>query len=298
MLGNYVLDRLVVDLWVEMAFVQRFMDLVGVGLGMAAACELKHWTSSQLSAYLDNFSVRLSDGNTFYIGVRQNNEVRNAYFVKCRLEFNPAKVDTSIAFTYWYNQFIVHGKHVEFKRFDVAIDVDVERENAFLAKDRRQYRQIRNSDSDKTEYLGSRSNHGHVKLYNKQIEANLSSPRTRLEITLDYDNSGYDEFCRLFPKVSIVKTMQMEMESDKLNETDRVLVLACQEHPEYLEMLGRRKRESVSKILETRFDTIEPDRTKYERVKSEILKFGRIVIDITLEQRYQTYIKMLRGIEQ
>ena len=52
-----------------------------------------------------------------------------------------------------------------------------------------------------TEYLGVRSSHGQVKLYNKALERGLESDLTRLEITVDYERCSWGEFQRLFPVV-------------------------------------------------------------------------------------------------
>ena len=48
-----------------------------------------------------------------------------------------------------------------------------------------------------TEYLGVRSSHGQVKLYNKALERGLESDLTRLEITVDYERCSWGEFKRL-----------------------------------------------------------------------------------------------------
>lgn len=73
----------------------------------------------------------------------------------------------------------------EIKRFDLAVDIPVEREKARLMKDGRVYSERRHG-KDWTEYLGAQASHiGRVKLYNKQSEAGLTEPLTRLEITLD-----------------------------------------------------------------------------------------------------------------
>ena len=77
-----------------------------------------------------------------------------------------------------------------------------------------------------TEYLGVRSSHGQVKLYNKALERGLESDLTRLEITVEYERCSWGEFRRLFPVV-LDNGSQLP---DDLTGTDYVLCMACLEH--------------------------------------------------------------------
>lgn len=83
----------------------------------------------------------------------------------------------------------------------MAIDIPVARSRLRLVKDQRKYTLMKYSNENMTEYLGVRSSHGQVKLYNKALERGLESDLTRLEITVDYERCSWGEFKRLFPVV-------------------------------------------------------------------------------------------------
>ena len=104
-----------------------------------------------------------------------------------RLEFNPNKVSDNEVFKIIHKLLIKYCRkslnHIA--RFDLAIDIPVDRSRCFLVKDRRLYIE-RKHGVEYTQYLGSKSaSVGRVKLYNKTAEAKLDYPLTRLELTLD-----------------------------------------------------------------------------------------------------------------
>lgn len=71
------------------------------------------------------------------------------------------------------------------RRYDLAADIPVLRQDAFLVKDSRAYLERRHG-REFTQYLGAKSSTvGRVKLYDKAAEAGLNYPLTRLEMTLD-----------------------------------------------------------------------------------------------------------------
>ena len=74
-------------------------------------------------------------------------------------------------------------RSVAVKRWDLAVDVPYGRDCVQLIKDSRKYSQFYNSSVNFTEYLGRPSSEGYVKVYNKQLEAELEYPLTRIELT-------------------------------------------------------------------------------------------------------------------
>lgn len=97
----------------------------------------------------------------------------------------------------------LHGlaKCWEVQRFDFAVDVQILRSQVQVCKDRRAYSCFRKSVDDLTEYLGSRSSAGAVKIYNKTLESDLDFDCTRIELTLD--SKDYANMCKSFPEVYI-----------------------------------------------------------------------------------------------
>ena len=77
----------------------------------------------------------------------------------------------------------------------MAIDIPVARSRLRLVKDQRKYTLMKYSNENMTEYLGVRSSHGQVKLYNKALERGLESDLTRLEITVDYERCSCSRWC-------------------------------------------------------------------------------------------------------
>lgn len=88
---------------------------------------------------------------------------------------------------------------LEIRRWDLAVDVPYGRSEVQLLKDRRKYSQFYKSELDFTEYLGCQSAPGRVKIYNKQLEAQLNTPLTRIEVTLD--SREYEQAVLSWPQV-------------------------------------------------------------------------------------------------
>lgn len=97
------------------------------------------------------------------------------------LEYNPNKLHEQGAALIRYLQ--GHGVELEPVRYDLAIDYPVARDTVRMVKDGRNY-EAYISDA-LTEYLGVRNAPGHVKVYDKQREAGLDDPLTRVELTVD-----------------------------------------------------------------------------------------------------------------
>lgn len=140
------------------------------------------------------------------------------------LDFNPNKVANYTLF--WQDYAFLRDccKTFEIVRIDLAVDMPIKRECVLLEKDKRKYRLDMNSKIDKTEYLGSRSTVGFVKLYNKTIESNLDYDLTRLEITI---NPTVESYFKYLPGIfDISRNNQLDMSILSLNDTDRFIIKA------------------------------------------------------------------------
>ena len=105
------------------------------------------------------------------------------------------------------DQLFVSVESIRIKRWDLAVDVPYGRDCVQLIKDNRKYSQFYKSSQDFTEYLGSMSSPGRVKIYNKQLEAELDYPLTRIEVTLD--SLDYIDCCRCWPNVYTRKVIDL-----------------------------------------------------------------------------------------
>lgn len=270
---EYILDKLVVYLRVRSAAVDKIVRVWNSGSDDFCSVQ-KSWIGHSPAVCLQNYILQASTGDTFYMGVGIYGASPSALWENVKLEFNPAKVGGCKWFGALYDFLIASAKYVDFKRFDVAIDIPVARSRLKLVKDQRKYSLLEYSAENKTEYLGVRSAHGQVKLYNKALEQHLDMDLTRLEITVEYDNSSWIEFQRIFPECVYIAS---GVPPADLKDTELVLYLACNEHPEYIKMLGRKMRKKIEQLLATTAQKVKPDKGSYENILAQILYYGKDV---------------------
>ncbi|MCD7994824.1 MAG: hypothetical protein LUK37_24810 [Clostridia bacterium] len=155
---------------------------------------------------------------------------------------------------------------IKIKRWDLAVDVPYGRDCVQLIKDNRKYSQFYKSAQDFTEYLGSMSSPGRVKVYNKQLEAELNYPLTRIEVTLD--SLDYSDCLRCWPNVYTRKVID-------LAET-KVIVQLLAEQPVdkmdyYLrQMSAPTKRRYKALLLERPFKIDGP---VFNKLRNQLLRY-------------------------
>ena len=133
---TYTLDKLVVYLRVKSAAVDRIVYVWNSGSDALCSVQ-KFWIGHSPSVCLQNYTLQASTGDTFFMGVGVYGKAPSAYWETVKLEFNPAKVGRCPWFSALYNELIAAAKYVDFKRFDVAIDIPVARSRLRLVKDQR-----------------------------------------------------------------------------------------------------------------------------------------------------------------
>lgn len=268
---TYSIDKLVIDF--EFKFVdgiskcQLFLNSLSSMIDLS----FTNWTNTKFANYKHQFIFNCNDdnNNTFWLGVGFNGSNKYEEY-RARIEFNPNKVFNSYVFKVIYNLLVLYSSSIFIKRFDVAFDYPVLRENTYLLKDNRKYREERLSYNDRTQYLGKHNNHGFVKLYNKKIESSLSFPLTRLEITLDYDKSAYNEFLAVLPTVKYLDDMQFAFDGYSLNDTDRYILITIYDNLDNLKMLGRRKQKKIECILSEYTRNLEVDFDTYSKLLKDL----------------------------
>ena len=131
-------------------------------------------------------------------------------------------------------------------RFDLAIDIPIDRSKCFLVKDRRLYIE-RKHGIEFTQYLGAKSSSvGRVKLYNKTAEAKLDYPLTRLELTLN-PAVPYDEVN--FPSVYYLKPTPVTSVGIRITDTEKFLVNSILQGFGTLNDLGRKTRAKIELLM-------------------------------------------------
>lgn len=222
-----------------------------------------------VAAYRHNFKVECENGYTFWIGLCVNSEKNTNKFRTCTIEFNPCKVGCELLLINTYMKLRSLSKTPPIvKRFDLAIDIPVDRDRCYLIKDKRTYQEYRNSNTDLTQYLGHRSSGGFVKLYNKSKELGISEyGLTRFELTIDYEFSNYNMAKCYMPTVYVFDDWQLDID---IKDTDKVLLLACLGNMEYIDMLGRDKKKKIRDIIGSYALTLELNEYEYNNILSQI----------------------------
>lgn len=270
---KYILDKLVVLLRLPKTVCGELVRLWTID--DHTYCDLvKSWRGYHPALMQDNYTLQTEDGISFYLGFGAYGKDYTSNHMDAKLEFNPAKVGNSRWFKNLYQMLIQRARFVDFRRFDVAIDLPVARTQFRLLKDSRKYSLLDYGGEDRTEYLGVRSHHGNCKLYNKALEQKLSSDLTRLEITLEYENSSWAEFRRIFPRVLDLCNISPP---DGLKGTKKVLYIACCSDPTLLRELPFRAKKEIEQLMLTTARLIKPDKILYESILSEILMYGNSV---------------------
>ena len=219
---------------------------------------IKYHTSLQLFQFRNLLQItNLTDSTSFALGLGFNSAT-NQGKTTCFIEFNPNKTMSNYFVQPFLDFIKLHCHNIDVVRYDIAFDIPLPRELFALVKDRRKYKKIyslelNNKDmSDFTEYLGVRSNNGYVKLYNKQIESDLDSPLTRLEITLD--KLEYNNLIAEMPTLNIFT--YNERDYSLLNDTERVLLtllLNSDNTIQYLNSLGRYMKDKLQPFISDSF---------------------------------------------
>ena len=236
-------------------------------LDLRYAVKTAQWESYKIGRYRQNFTVSFQNGNSWWLGVALNSI--KTEWQRVRLEVNPNKCAQHASFleVLAYLNGNSRPQFTTIKRFDLAVDIPVEREKARLIKDGRVYSE-RQHGKNWTEYLGAQASHvGRVKLYNKQAEAGLTEPLTRLEITLD-PATPYEKI--KFPTVYYIETMQVSMEEQKVTDTERFIVGALLQGYGAVTDLGRKTREKITRLLEGYVKKVEITQKDYEKILKQV----------------------------
>lgn len=221
---------------------------------------IRSWDGHGAGSFRKQYIFALPDGKSFWLG--QGLIGNGVLLDRYRLEYNPNKLadDPNLLSI---REFLIRNSRSSLcrvTRFDLAIDIPVEREKCFLIKDRRMYIERRHG-KEFTQYLGSKSSTvGRVKLYNKQIEAGLDHPLTRLELTLDPAKS-FDEIS--FPQVYYLNCKECSV---KVSDTDRFILNALLQGYGALTDLGRKTRTKMQFLLNNSVCKVEIAHTSYSKV--------------------------------
>lgn len=240
------IDNIVLDLWISNQDAKDVIEATINSLTDNDAVEIVSWEGNKPGSFRSQYSFKLTDDRSFWLG--HGLISTGIYFDRYRLEFNPNKVANNKVFKTVHRLLIEHARGVatHIARFDLAIDIPVDRDKCFLVKDRRMYIERRHG-AEYTQYLGSKSaSVGRVKLYNKTVEAKLNYPLTRLELTLD-PGTPYEKIN--FPTVYYLKSTCDDIDNFKMNDTERFILNALLQGSGTVNELGRKIREKMEMLM-------------------------------------------------
>lgn len=246
--GSYTLsiDNIVLDLWISNQNAKEAIEATINSLIGNDCVEIVSWEGNKPGTFRSQYLFKLTDDRSFWLG---HGLITSSISVdRYRLEFNPNKVSDNEVFKIIHKLLIKHCRksvsHIA--RFDLAIDIPVDRSRCFLVKDRRLYIERRHG-VEYTQYLGSKSaSVGRVKLYNKTAEAKLDYPLTRLELTL---NPGMPYEDIKFPEVYYLKSTCADTNNFKLTDTERFILNALLQGYGTINDLGRKFRAKMEMLM-------------------------------------------------
>lgn len=245
-------------------------NLLEIELQMMSAgnkVEVASWKSTRPGTYRDQTLIRFDRDRAFWLGCGLNGH--GVLEDRCRLDFNPNKVAMEPNFK-TIREYLVRNSRgclTRIPRFDLAIDIPIQRDHCFLVKDHRMYIERRHGQ-EFSQYLGSKSSTvGRVKLYNKQIQAKLDHPLTRLELTLDPAKS-FEDIC--FPQVYCIQTNKVSDDDLRVTETERFILNALLQGYGSLDDLGRKFRKKIDLLMRDYVQQITISPNLYETVLRKV----------------------------
>lgn len=173
----YSLDKLRMSLKLSPHDYERVQTLLDTA---AITDDMYSGTSNKLAGYRDWYVYQFEE-TAINVGLGWNSPTGKVEAGKGYIEFNPNKVDEQAHKL--LNKLMGQNVRAKATRYDLAIDCPIPREEIRIIKDSRVYECVV-SDAI-TEYLGQRNKPGRVKVYDKQKEAGLDFPLTRIELTCD-----------------------------------------------------------------------------------------------------------------
>lgn len=267
--GNltFSIDNIVMDLYISSQSARNQLMALLDKLPVSHAVEMVHWSSFRPGTFREQFTIRFQDRTSFWIGAVLNG--RKPVWDRVRMDFNPNKVAEHEVFQLLLGYLVGNTRtmHRVVRRYDLAVDIPVLRQDAFLVKDSRAYIERRHGQ-EWTQYLGAKSSTvGRVKMYNKAVEAGLHYPLTRLEMTLD-PATPYEKVS--FPTAYYLDDYQLCFSGQKATDTERFIINALLEGCGTLDQLGRGTREKIKKLLNDYVKAVEISREEYQQVVRQV----------------------------
>lgn len=262
----YSIDMIRLDLKFTPDSISEFMKYLNEINLTLYDTELKYYNSVRQYTFRHLFNFQTKKCS--FVVALQFNSSDKAEMLKGYIEFNPNKCRNDYVFEELYRLLRSLVLYTQLKRYDLAIDIPVHISNCFLIKDKRKYQFYKNDTV--THYLGTRSHHGFVKLYEKDTIEKLNYDLTRLELTVEYG----EDIQKILP-VLYIRNFQMNLQlNNDLSQNDRVLcdLLVQSDNMTYfLGSLTYRKRVKLLPYLDCY--KFEYDKNGFECIRQQLKEY-------------------------
>lgn len=264
------IDNIILDASIARPELQDLLKNMILNIGSGNSTRVVSWESRKQGTFRNQTSFQIDADRSFWLG---NGLISGGTFTdRFRLDANPNKVGDNSNFEL-IRKFLIRNSRenlCKIPRFDLAIDIPVDRSQCFLIKDRRLYIERRHG-VEFTQYLGAKSSQaGRVKLYNKAAEARLATPLTRLELTLT-PNTTYEELN--FPEVYVLNPGTMAMDDIRLTDTERFILNAVLQNCGKLTDLGRKTRDKIKGVIEEHSRRIVISEASYTQILEQLTSY-------------------------
>lgn len=261
------IDNIIIDFWIPNNDAKEMIEARINCMASDVGVNIISLKGNKPGTFLQQYLFKLQEGSSFWLG--HGLIATGIYSDRYRLEFNPNKVSENKFFKTIHQWLIKYCRkslsHVA--RFDLAIDIPIDRSRCFLVKDRRLYIERRHG-VEYTQYLGSKSaSVGRVKLYNKTAEAKLDYPLTRLELTL---NPGVPYEKINFPTVYYLKSTCTNIGNVKLTDTERFILNALLQGYGSVNDLGRKTRAKMEMLMADYISSVSISSKTYSEVLEQL----------------------------
>lgn len=264
------IDNIILDVSISRPELQDLLKSMVLNIGRGNSARVASWESRKQGTYRYQTSFQIDDNRSFWLG---NGLISGGTLIdRYRLDANPNKVGGNSNFDLIRNFLIRNsrGTMCKIPRFDLAIDIPVERSQCFLIKDRRLYIERRHG-VEYTQYLGAKSSQvGRVKLYNKAAEAKITTPLTRLELTLAAD-TPYEELN--IPEVYVLEDQTMALDGVKLSETDRFILNAILQGYGKVNDLGRKTGDKIRGVIANHLRKVKISEEAYAKILEQLTTY-------------------------
>lgn len=216
----YSIDRIVIIFFLENQFAQQFYENK-IALQEYFPSATTTGINNCCNQYRQTFNMRVGYSSVT-IKLLHNSSADNRCYFECNPNkcFDDPKCKQLLDF--------IFNRTVAFyiRRFDLAIDILSPRYLFRFDKDRRHKVTYATSKDNHTEYLGKRNKPGHCCLYDKEREAKLDYPCTRVEVTLEnpLHEETMDSLKDKLPKVKVRNNQKTGLCYERLSSTDKVLI--------------------------------------------------------------------------